>query len=68
MLEIGVLLVEEGTPEAALHKERCMCARSTELDRSQCVTGLWDELDVIMAAKASESCSTAREVPGVKGN
>lgn len=59
ILEIGVLLLEEGTPEASLPKERRMCVSSAELDRSQCMTGLWEELDLIMAAKANNSCSTA---------
>lgn len=68
VLEIGILLSGEGTPGAALPKERRMCVRSTELDRSPCTTRLWEELYVIMTAKASNSCSTAQEVPGVKDN
>lgn len=68
VLEIGISLSGEGTPGAALPKERAMCVRSTEVDRSQCRTRSWEELYVITTAKASNSCSTAQEVPGVKDN
>lgn len=43
MLEIGISLLSVGTPEVAFPKER-HCVRSTELDRSQCMTSLWEEL------------------------
>lgn len=50
MLEIGISLLRVGTPEVAFPKER-HCVRSTELDRSQCMTSLWEELCVLMTAK-----------------
>lgn len=50
MLEIGISLLSVGTPEVAFPKER-HCVRSTELDRSQCMTSLWEELCVLMTAK-----------------